>query len=86
VLRADDVRIVSNTMSDPAVTACILSAIRDMRQLVEKMPNQHEDTEFIISQHDLWVRNRQDQGGSKKPSDEPMTEYDRPTVVPLPAK
>ncbi len=84
VLRADNVRVVSNTFSDPGATACILQAVRDMRQLVEKMPNMHEDTEFIISQHDLYVRNHQDDSNAKGHNDDTLTPFDRPTVIPTP--
>jgi hypothetical protein len=62
-----------------------MNAIRDMRQLEEGMPDMAEDqTEFPMTQHDLWVRNRQANAETKHSSDNFTPGVDQPTVVPTP--
>jgi hypothetical protein len=57
-LHAENVRVSDNTISDPAVTACILSTVRDMSTLAEQMPDMRVDEHLTMDLHSLWVRNQ----------------------------
>jgi hypothetical protein len=57
-LHAENLRVVDNSISDPAVTACILSTVRDMSTLAEQMPDMRVDEDLTMDLHSLFVRNQ----------------------------
>jgi hypothetical protein len=56
-LRAENVRVVENSISDPTVTACVLTTVRDMTSLAQEMPDMRVDEELVMDWHSLWTRN-----------------------------
>nr|HEX4316637.1 hypothetical protein [Kofleriaceae bacterium] len=82
-LRADNVRVLDNSITDSQVTGCIIQSVKDMSSFAERMPDMRKDEELVMSLHDLYTRNRsvdsQDQD-SKTAVDPMPTRYDLPPV------
>jgi hypothetical protein len=82
-LRAENVRVLDNSITDATVTGCIMQSVRDMSTFAERMPDMRKDEELVMSLHDLWTRNRSVQGAADdaKTTVDPMpTKYDLPPV------
>jgi len=88
-VRADNVRVIDNNISDAKTTACIVQSIEDMSTDGDGLPNMTKDFELTMSLHDLYVRNRgaaqqdEDRGTKVNPIESPI---DKPTATWPPAK
>jgi hypothetical protein len=69
VIRADNVRVKTSSITNPTVERCIIDSVRDLRTLGDKIPNLREEQGLIMSLHDLYDRNRRDAKDQQKPSD-----------------
>jgi hypothetical protein len=81
VIRADNVRIKENGISDPGVARCIVDAVRDMRTLGDKIPDMREEQGLVMSLHDLHDRNQREAKSNAK-RDDKLEPVDRPTAQP----
>jgi hypothetical protein len=81
MIRADNVRVKTSSISDPTVERCIIDSVRDMRTPGDRIPDMHEDQGLIMSLHDLYDRNARD-AQSRAASDDKPTPVDRPTARP----
>ncbi len=58
VLRLENVKLTDSTLPDPAIEACIIDRLRELRSPAADIPDLREDGSSWISLHDLFTRNR----------------------------
>jgi hypothetical protein len=81
VIRADNVRVKTSSITDPTVERCIVDSVRDMRAPGDKIPDLQEQQGVILSLHDLYDRHARD-AQNRGASDDKPTPADRPTAPP----
>ena len=58
ILRLENVKLTDSTLPDPAIEACIIGRLRELRSPAADIPDLREDGSSWISLHDLFTRNR----------------------------
>jgi hypothetical protein len=58
VIRADNVRVKTSSITDPGVERCIIDSVRGLQTLGDKIPNMREEQGLVMSLHDLYDRNQ----------------------------
>jgi hypothetical protein len=57
MIRTDNVRVKTSSITDPTVQRCMIDAVRGLQSPAYKIPDLREDQGLFMSLHDLYDRN-----------------------------